>query len=84
MQGPLNSTGVTSVSEKQNKKEFPPPKINGSMRAAGVTSSYTCASYGLGAKMATLLNNYEKVIPHYIRMLGKIMQKGFFVLYQDI
>jgi len=55
MQGPLSSTGVTSVSEKSNKKKFPPPKINGSMTETGVTSSHTRANYGLGAKTTTPL-----------------------------
>lgn len=37
---------------KIKQKKFPPPKINGSMtEAERITSSYTDANYGLGAKM---------------------------------
>lgn len=53
--------------------------------AERITSSYTDANYGLGAKMTIPLKiAMKKVILHYIDMLGKIMQKGFYILYQDI
>lgn len=75
---------MTSISEKDPKNISSPENKWKYDRGRSDIILYLCQLWPRCWNDKSTKNIYEKVIPHYIYIFGKRMQKRFFILYQDI